>query len=120
MQLHTTVIRVRDLEQSHNWYIEKLGMREVYRDLRYHLRSYSQGGEPRFTLWELPPGAELVPMSKFGSYLVFFSQTIEADRAALAERGVPVSPVEQENGLRLFWITDPDGNKLVVLQFELD
>lgn len=120
MKLHTTVIRVHDLERSHDWYVNKLGMREIYRDLRYRLRSYALGEQGQLTLWELPPGSEHVPMTQFNGYVVLISEAIEDERTALEQRGVAVDPIIKEDGLRVFWITDPDGNKLAVLQFELD
>ncbi|HAM02041.1 MAG TPA: glyoxalase [Acidimicrobiaceae bacterium] len=54
------------------------------------------------------PITEMQPGSVKGIHLVV--QDMEASRAALVERGVEISEVEDIGGVKYAWFTDPDGN----------
>ena len=118
LRMHTTVLRVSNLERSISWYTEKLGMNVIYRDIHYRLVMVRDSGESQLSLWELRPGEEPTTASKSTVYPVFISTDALADHHSLAERGVDPDPVEDyPHGLRMFWITDPDGHRLCVIEF---
>jgi catechol 2,3-dioxygenase-like lactoylglutathione lyase family enzyme len=118
MQLHTTVFRVANLERSRRWYEEKLGMTVVYEDIHFKLISLEKGGNGRISLWEMRPGEAPTATAKEMAYIVFLTQDALEDYRILVERGANVSPIEEyQQGLRMFWITDPDNHRHCVIEF---
>ncbi len=121
MRLHTMVLRVANLERSRTWYTQKLGMDVIYEDVHYRLLMLRNEGESQISLWEYRPGETPTTSSKETAYPVFLSLNARDDHRALAERGVNPSPIEDyPHGLRLFWITDPDGHRLCVIEFLME
>lgn len=119
MKLQTSVMRVRNLEQAADWYVQVLGFCEAFRDLRVRARTFVLNGATRITLYELGPDEEHIPTGKHSAYLVFATDDIHAEQDRMRQLGAELSPLETDPGWQLFWITDPDGNKMMVIQLNL-
>ncbi len=121
MRMHTTVLRVTNLERSEKWYTEKLGMNVVYRDIHYRLIMVRDKGESQLSLWELRPGEAASKSAKEVIYPVFISTDAAADHRELTARGVnPGAMEEYPFGLRMFWIEDPDAHRICVIEFLME
>jgi catechol 2,3-dioxygenase-like lactoylglutathione lyase family enzyme len=111
MKLELVPIPVSDVDRAKSFYVEEVGF-EAKHDHRL-------GEEVRFVQLT-PPGSacsivigtgvtEMEPGSVDGTLLVV--EDIDAVRAELAARGVPISEVqEMEWGARHAFFQDPDGN----------
>lgn len=118
MQFHTMMLRVTDLAKSREWYEKKIGMTVFHVDTTYKLISLSGNAGNRITLWELREGERPTETSKETAYAVFESTNALADHRVLVARGVEATTPEDTGlGIRLFWITDPDGHRHCVLEF---
>ena len=118
MHLHTTVLRVTNLEESRRWFVEKVGMTVVYEDIHYRLISLELGQGSRLSLWEFRPGEAPTDTTKETAYMVLLSKDARGDHATLTARGVKTDPIEEyERGLRMFWFSDPDNHRFCVIEF---
>jgi catechol 2,3-dioxygenase-like lactoylglutathione lyase family enzyme len=120
LELYTTILRVSNLERSVEWYSKVFGLQPVYRDLSYRLASMVGGKGQRITLREATGNRAVEPMRLEGAYVVFVTTDAEAMHNDLIQRGFSVGSVEDHPGVRLFWVPDPDGHQLCVLQFLFD
>ncbi len=118
MQLHTMLLRVKNLERSREWYEQKLGMTIFHEDRHYRVITLQGDSDNRITLWELSEGERLSETFNETAYAVFNTPDTNADHRILAARGVEVTePDDTVLGVRFFWITDPDGYRHCVLEF---
>jgi lactoylglutathione lyase len=118
--LHT-MLRVRDLDAALDFFVEKLGLREVRR------RASEQG---RFTLVFLSTGAraddaevelthnwdqkEPYPVGRFFGHLAYEVDDIYAKCAALQAAGVDILRPPRDG--RMAFIKSPDGHSVELLQ----
>jgi lactoylglutathione lyase len=115
--------RITDLEQSLDFYCNKLGFREAFRLEREGEPSpwivYLQVAPNQFI--ELFPGAMGEIPSRNGAGYNHFCLVVDDLQATLRElegRGLPISGQPQQ-GLDLnwqYWINDPDGNAIELMQ----
>jgi len=115
MRLEVIGIPVADVDAAKAFYVERVGFR-----LDHDIRPNEGMRVVQFT----PPGSpcsvvigEGLPLGEPGSTkgMQLVVEDIDAARAALAERGVPISDVQQLGpegapGSRFAFFTDPDGN----------
>jgi catechol 2,3-dioxygenase-like lactoylglutathione lyase family enzyme len=115
--------RITNLERSLDFYCKKLGFREAFRLDREGTPSpwivYIQVRPGQFI--ELFPGATLEEVSANKLSYNHFSLTVDDMAATLRElesRGVPVpgAPSQGLDGNWQYWITDPDGNRIELMQ----
>ncbi len=115
--------RIRDLEQSLDFYCNKLGFREVFRLEREGEPSpwivYLQVAHNQFL--ELFPGAQGEIPSRTGAGYNHFCLVTDDLHATLHEfesRGLTISGIP-EQGLDMnwqYWLNDPDGNAIELMQ----
>ncbi len=118
MRPHAIVLRVKNLEASRAWYESTLDMTVVFTDPFYKLVTLARNGESQLAIWELRDGEAGTVALKEAAYPVFLSQDALSDQRVLTERGANPTAIEDyPNGLRMFWLSDPDGHRILVLEF---
>ena len=110
-----TILRVRDVAASVEWYREKLGLDPVHVGAdgpEHPIATYAIAGSV-VTLWQLPAGQlRTREESERNSYVVaVLAGDIRAARQALVERGVDVGEVRRSANNEFVWFHDPDGNR---------
>jgi catechol 2,3-dioxygenase-like lactoylglutathione lyase family enzyme len=103
---------VRDLDRAIEFYTNVLGFRLSSRDAvaRFHLDG---------VLVELVPTSDPGVLSGRGNArLTLLVQDVEVAASNLRSLDVPVSEVRQVSNGRLATLNDPDGNEIVVWQYE--
>jgi catechol 2,3-dioxygenase-like lactoylglutathione lyase family enzyme len=118
-QVATVMVPVTDQDRAIAFYTEKLG---------FELRADTPFGQGDRWVEVAPPGAAttvalVTPMEgqEVGveSRIAFASHDIDADYAALAERGVDVDPEVMRMGdpvPPMFFFRDADGNRLLLVE----
>ena len=110
-----TIVRVRDVAASVEWYREKLGLEPVHVGAdgpEHPIATYAIAGS-MVTLWQLPAGEHRVrEENDRNSYVVaVFSGDIAGARRTLVERGVDVGEVRRSANNEFVWFHDLDGNR---------
>jgi len=110
-----TILRVRDVAASVEWYREKLGLDPVHVGAdgpEHPIATYAIAGSV-VTLWQLPAGQlRTREESERNSYVVaVLGGDIRAARQALVENGVDVGEVRTSANNEFVWFHDPDGNR---------
>ena len=112
---------VSDLDRSLDFYVRGLGLREAF-------RLYNDRGETWIVYLQVAPQAflEFFPGGRLGEraahqayrHLCLLVDDIAATLAQLAQRGIlPDRPARQgKDGNWQAWLTDPDGNRLELMQ----
>ena len=122
MKLEVVLIPVRDVDAAKAFYADRVGFR-LDHDVRPN--------ETMRVVQVTPPGSacsvvlgEGLPQSEQGSLkgVQLVVEDLDAVRAALVERGVPVSEVRQLGpegppGSRFAFFGDPDGNQWAVQEY---
>lgn len=110
-----------DLEATLDFYCRGLGLREAF-------RLYNDRGETWIVYLQVAPQAflEFFPGGRLGEraahqayrHLCLLVDDIDATLAQLAQRGIlPERPARQgQDGNWQAWLTDPDGNRLELMQ----
>lgn len=119
-ELYTTILRVRNLERSVEWYSEIFGLKPAHLDFQYRLVDLLGAKGQRITLRETLSGGAVEPSGLHSAYVVFITPNADETHAILEQRGEKVEPVQDHPGVRLFWVYDPDGHPLCLLQFVID
>src|SRR5262249_31713251 len=105
---------VRDQDRSREFFVDVLGF-ELIRDNPFGagqrwIEVGPKGAATSLTLvtWsdQMPPGS--------AQGLVLETDDVDADAAALAARGVELSPIDEQPWGRYTTFTDPDGNGIVL------
>lgn len=115
-KVDTITLRVADLSAAKQWYREKLGLRELFRDQKENLAVFSVGGDTSITLWQIKPEQTLTPAAKAGCFPILMSDDVRKAHRALSERGVRVDPVTSGGSVLWFAFYDPDGNRIEVCE----
>jgi catechol 2,3-dioxygenase-like lactoylglutathione lyase family enzyme len=120
VDLYTTILRVRNLDRSLEWYRDVLGLAPVSQDMQYRLADLRSPKGQRITLREVLDDKPIVPSGLRGTYVVFLTANADEAHDELARRGYKVGSVQDHPGVRLFWLFDPDEHPLCLLQFVID
>jgi catechol 2,3-dioxygenase-like lactoylglutathione lyase family enzyme len=120
LELYTTIIRVRNLERSVEWYQNVLGLKQMTRDLHYRLVELAGEKGQRIALRELNDGKPVATGGLRSTYVVFMTPDVDEVHARLERQGHKVEPIQDHPGVRLFWLYDPDNHPLCILQFVID
>jgi len=110
-----TILRVRDVAASVEWYREKLGLDPVHVGAdgpEHPIATYAIAGSV-VTLWQLPAGQlRAREENDRNSYVVaVLGGDIRAARQALVENHVDVGEVRTSANNEFVWFHDPDGNR---------
>jgi catechol 2,3-dioxygenase-like lactoylglutathione lyase family enzyme len=111
-RLDTVCLRVRDIQKSKAWYVEKLELSPVYVDDEAKLVVFDLGGTSSFTIYQLQDNEKSAPAGTAGTFPIFLSESAEQSHKLLRERGVETDPIQEGTGVRFFSFYDPDGNRL--------
>jgi catechol 2,3-dioxygenase-like lactoylglutathione lyase family enzyme len=110
----STVLRVRDVAASVNWYREKLGLEPIHvgADGDHPIAVYRIAGAV-VSLWQLPVGQERVRADNDrNTYLVVVTNDdLGTWRQALLDRGVDVDEIRHSANNEFLWFHDLDGNR---------
>ena len=117
------MIRVSDLQRSLNFYQRALGLKETHR-LEFedftlvYLRDINSGAEVELT-WN--KGVAAYDMGNAYGHLAFVTDDLDALHATLTGLEVAPTPIKEfkRDGIllaRFFFIQDPDGYKIELLQ----
>lgn len=119
---HTAYV-VSDVEKSLDFYCNKLGLKESF-------RLYNDAGELWIIYILVGEGGfvELFPAKPFqqgpGSYqhLCLAVDDMDQTLADMAERGMVIDGQVNtgKDGNRQYWITDPDGNRIELMEMAAD
>ena len=117
------VLEVADLAASERFYREVLGLRLVERWPPERPAAVLALGRQGFLLlW--PPesgGAAAIHNGRGGAHVHFALRvprgTLDATKARLEARGVPVELYDFDNGNRALYLDDPDGNVVELSEF---
>ena len=110
-----TVLRVRSVEHSVDWYRDKLGLEPLHvgEDGPDHpIASFTIAGAV-VALWQLAPGETVdADEASTGTYIVaVMSDALEPFRERLLQCGVHVGDISYSANNEFFWFYDPDGNR---------
>lgn len=111
----TTIVRVRDVAASVNWYREKLGWEPMHvgSDGPDHpIAVYAIAGSV-VSLWQLPAGQSRTQEDNDrNSYVAAVVDTdLETVRQTLIRRGVAAGAVRRSANNEFLWFHDIDGNR---------
>jgi len=118
-QLGHVAFRVRDLDRSLDFYCRRLGLREAF---RLHRKDgslwivYLYLGNGSFL--ELFPGGESAGNSGSYQHLCLHVGDMEKTLRKLREAGYPIEGSVRmgEDGNWQYWLEDPDGNRIELMQ----
>lgn len=108
--MDTLILRVSKLETSLEWYRACLGLISIYEDQALRLAVLDTGGPTSLTLWEWTKTVYVA--DEPAAYPIFRSTQAAQDRLYLQQKGVVVSELYHEEGIRYFRFRDPDGHLL--------
>lgn len=111
--IHHVSIVVSDMERAASWYRDALGLTEVPRPSNFvtPVRWFAMGNEQ----------VHLIPMDERDTqsprHFAIHVDDCAAAKAELAARGVSIRETVPVAGAERFFIQDPDGNNIEVLQW---
>ena len=113
-----TIVRVRDVAVSVEWYRDKLGLEPVHvgSDGPDHpIAAFAIAGSV-ISLWQLSPGQQRVrDDNDRNTYVVAVTEgDLAPQRAELEACGVEVGELRRSENNEFFWFYDPDGNRFEV------
>ena len=114
-EMLATIIRVRDVAASVEWYRDKLDLDPLHvgSDGPDHpIAAFAIAGSV-ISLWQLSPGSRRSRAdADDNTYVVaVVDGDLEAQRQTLASRGVEVGELRRSANNEFFWFHDPDGNR---------
>ena len=108
--IDTIIIRVSDCQQSKKWYQEKLELGLLFEDASANLAVLDTGGPTSITLWQTKQEVLINPGT--ASYPIFKTSDAAALRDELTQKKVEVNEMMQDEYVKYFFFSDPDGNVL--------
>ncbi len=105
---------VRDLDRSLKFYTEVLGLKLRLR----HGNQWAEVNAGPINIGLHPTPDYDFPDGKGGATVSFFVNDIEAVAKTLKARGAEVGPINNPPRGKYALITDPDGNKLHMIEFD--
>jgi glyoxylase I family protein len=111
--IHHVSILVSDMERAVAWYTERLGLQEVKRPSNFvtPVRWFELGEQQL----HLIPNGE--PDAVSPRHFALHVDDVRAARGTMAERGIEVQETVPIAGADRFFIADPDGNNIEVIQW---
>lgn len=117
-RLDTVIIRVKNLEESKNWYIDNLNFFPVYSDEESKITVFDMAGTTTLTLWQLDENEINGTATSGGAYAVFNCDNAEQIYKSLKKEGVTVANFTASEDVSLFNFYDPDNNKFEVIEIK--
>ena len=115
----STILRVRDVAASVEWYRDKLGLEPLHvgADGSHPIAAYIIGGMV-VSMWQLPDGQERRREdSDTNSYVVaVVNGNVKRLHQEFQARGIEVAEYRESADNRFFWFYDPDHNRFEVAQ----
>ncbi len=108
--IDTIIIRVKNIQASRDWYVNKLQLNPVWEDAAAKLVVLETGGACSLTLWETH--ALQKAQKESASYPIFRITDADEARNALMAHGVECGEIIEDESIRFFQFQDPDGNPL--------
>ncbi|HZP29113.1 MAG TPA: VOC family protein [Acidimicrobiia bacterium] len=119
-KIATVVVPVADQDRAIDFYVEKLGFaKRVDVPFGNGLRWVEVGLGDESTTIALPPPPEGVPAGNRETGISLQTDDVDAFHAELRAAGVDVDPEVSRMGdpvPPMFWLRDPEGNVLMVVQ----
>lgn len=115
-RLDTVIVRVKNLEESKNWYIENLSFFPVYSDDESKIVVFDLAGTTTLTLWQVDENETTKEQNQGNTYAVFNSDNAEQIFKSLKKKGVVVDNFAASEDVSLFNFYDQDGNKFEVIE----
>ena len=115
-RLDTVIVRVKNLEESKNWYIENLSLFPVYSDDDSKIVVFDLAGTTTLTLWQFDENETTKEQNRGNTYAVFNCDNAEQIFKSLKKKGVAVDNFATSEDVSLFNFYDPDGNKFEVIE----
>jgi catechol 2,3-dioxygenase-like lactoylglutathione lyase family enzyme len=113
--LGATVLRVRDVSRSAEWYRDLLGVDVTVTPAVEHPTAVFRFGQTLYSLWQLTDEEDPPRGSVSDPYIVaVVPENLDAIRAGLEAGGARVTRIGQGNGFRFFRVRDPDGNLIEI------
>jgi catechol 2,3-dioxygenase-like lactoylglutathione lyase family enzyme len=112
--IDTVIVRVSNIENSKEWYSEKLGLALLFEDVSMKLVVLETNGPTSLTIWQTDKTFSVNPHT--GSYPIFKTPDADALRQELLNRGIEVGEIVQDAYVKYFFFYDPDGNILEACQ----
>lgn len=112
--IDTVIIRVSNVQQSKEWYQNKLGLAPAYEDNNTKLVVLDTGGPTGLTLWQTD--AAINNDKATASFPIFRTTDAKAARQNLLTNGVEVSELVSYETVTFFQFFDPDKNMLEACQ----
>lgn len=111
--IHHVSILVSDMERAVAWYSEKLGLQEVKRPSNFVTPvRWFELGEQQIHL--IPSD---VPDHVSPRHYAVHVDDVQAARGTMAERGVEIQETVPIAGADRFFVADPDGNNIELIQW---
>jgi catechol 2,3-dioxygenase-like lactoylglutathione lyase family enzyme len=116
-ELYTTILRVRSLDRSVEFYQRVFDLQPTFRDLTYPLVSMTNDRGMRLTFWETTTDEAVTALTPESGFVTFITTDAAASHVEISRRDATVSPLDRSKpGVCFFWVTDPDGHSLLVIQ----
>lgn len=115
-RLDTIIIRVKNLEESKNWYIENLSFFPVYSDEESKIVVFDLAGTTTLTLWQIDENETPNNINRGNTYAVFNCDNAEQIYKSLKKKGIVVDNFTTSEDVSLFNFYDLDGNKFEVIE----
>ena len=117
-RLDTIIVRVKNVDESKNWYIENLNFFPVYSDDESKIAVFDIAGTTTLTLWQLEEDESAETISQGNTYAVFNCENAEHVFKTLKKKGVVVDNFASSEDVSLFNFYDLDGNKFEVIEIK--
>jgi len=114
----TLIIRVKNMEEAKNWYIENLNFFPVYSDDESKITVFDMAGTTTLTLWQLDENETGETINRGNAYAVFNCENAEQVFKSLKKKGVAVDNFIASEDVSLFNFYDRDGNKFEVIEIK--
>lgn len=108
--IDTIIIRVKNIQASRDWYVNKLQLTPIWEDAAAKLLVLETGGHCSMTLWETHASQKVQKES--ACYPIFRITDADEARNALMAHGVECGEIIEDESIRFFQFQDPDGNPL--------
>jgi catechol 2,3-dioxygenase-like lactoylglutathione lyase family enzyme len=112
--IDTVIVRVRNIETSKEWYLEKLGLALLFEDAKMKLVVLDTNSPTSLTLWQTEQTFSV--NQNTASYPIFKTPDADALKQELLNRGIEVGEIIQDEYVKYFLFYDPDGNVLEACQ----